>query len=58
MCYSIGWPMPEIAPSRRDVAAYGVLALPLAFGGLPLYIQAPDFFATERGVPLAAASNP
>ncbi len=54
MCYSIGWPMPEIAPSRRDVAAYGVLALPLAFGGLPLYIHAPDFFATERGVPLAA----
>ena len=54
MCYSIGWPMPEIAPSRRYVAAYGVLALPLAFGGLPLYIQAPDFFATERGVPLAA----
>lgn len=25
----------------------------MAFGGLPIYIHAPDFFATERGVPLA-----
>ncbi|MFS4439538.1 MFS transporter [Paracoccaceae bacterium GXU_MW_L88] len=47
-------PMPETALSRRDLAAYGVLGLPLAFGGLPLYIHAPDFFAAERGVPLAA----
>ncbi|MBU3029684.1 MFS transporter [Paracoccus marinaquae] len=46
--------MPETAPSRRNLAAYGVLTLPLAFGGLPLYIHAPDFFATERGVSLAA----
>lgn len=45
--------MPE-ALSRRDLAAYGVLALPLAFGGLPLYIHAPDFYAAMHGVPLAA----
>lgn len=46
--------MPEAGPGRRDLAAYGLLALPLAFGGLPLYIHAPDFFAAERGVSLAA----
>lgn len=46
--------MPEAGPTRRDLAGYGMLALPLAFGGLPLYIHAPDFFAAERGVPLAA----
>ena len=47
--------MPDAAPGRRDLAAYGLLAMPLAFGGLPLYIHGPDFFATERGVPLAGA---
>lgn len=46
--------MPDTAPARRDLAAYGVLALPLAFGGLPIYIYAPDFFAVERGMSLAA----
>lgn len=45
--------MAEAAPGRGDLAAYSLLAFPLAFGGLPLYIHAPDFFATERGVPLA-----
>lgn len=54
MWCNTAWPMPEPTPDRRALAAYGVLALPLAFGGLPLYIHAPDFFAAERGVPLAA----
>lgn len=40
-------------PSRRDLLAYAALALPLAFGGLPLYIHAPDFFATHHGLGLA-----
>lgn len=39
---------------RRQVAGYGVMALPLAFGGLPLYIHAPDFYAAEYAIPLAA----
>ncbi len=46
--------MPETPLTRRDLAGYGVLALPLAFGGLPLYIHAPDFFAAEHAVPLAS----
>lgn len=33
---------------------YGILALPLAFGGIPLYLYAPDFYATEVGLSLAA----
>lgn len=41
-------------PSRRALAAYGAIAAPLAFAGFPLYIHAPDFFAVERGAPLAA----
>lgn len=32
---------------------YGILALPLAFGGIPLYLYAPDFYATEVGLSLA-----
>ena len=37
----------------RDLHAYGVLAFPLAFAGLPLYIHAPDFYVTGQGVSLA-----
>ncbi len=32
---------------------YGALALPLAFAGLPLYIHAPDFYASGAGLGLA-----
>lgn len=54
MSSNIDWLMSDSAPARRELMAYGGLAMPLAFGGLPLYIHAPDFFATEYGVPLAA----
>lgn len=54
MSCNIDWLMPDSGPARRKLMAYGGLAMPLAFGGLPLYIHAPDFFATEYGVPLAA----
>ncbi|WP_157994787.1 MFS transporter [Paracoccus tegillarcae] len=47
-------PAPRAGPSRRDLVAYSIMAMPLAFGGLPLYIHAPDFFAAERGISLAA----
>ena len=33
--------------------SYGLLAFPLAFAGLPLYIHAPDFYAVEYGASLA-----
>lgn len=39
---------------KRDLFAYGGLALPVAFAGLPLYIHAPDYFTTEFGVSLGA----
>lgn len=53
MWCNTAWRMSK-APARRDLMAYGLLALPLSFGGLPLYIHAPDFYAADLGVPLAA----
>ncbi len=38
---------------RRAIAAYAALAIPLSFAGLPLYIYAPDFYATEYGLSLS-----
>lgn len=46
------WPMRD--PSRPALLSYGALAAPLAFGGLPLYIHAPDFYAADLGAGLAA----
>lgn len=37
-------------PSALSAFQYSVLALPLAFAGLPLYIHAPDFYARELGM--------
>lgn len=34
------------------LAQYGLIALPVAFAGFPLYILAPDFYATQHGVSL------
>lgn len=31
---------------------YGALALPLAFAGLPIYVHAPELYASDLGVPL------
>ncbi|MDP5308902.1 MFS transporter [Paracoccus spongiarum] len=45
--------MADDALPRGQVAAYGAMALPLAFGGLPLYVHAPDFYAASHAVPLA-----
>ncbi|MAL80279.1 MAG: sugar transporter [Sneathiella sp.] len=39
--------------TSRALAQYALIALPLAFAGFPLYVLAPDFYATEYGVPLA-----
>ena len=40
--------------SNGALAAYGSLAFPLAFAGIPLYVLAPDFYAAEYAVPLSA----
>ncbi|MDG1286900.1 MAG: MFS transporter [Rickettsiales bacterium] len=38
---------------RKDILNYSLLALPLAFVGLPLYIHAPDFYVTQHGLSLS-----
>jgi len=40
------------AISRLQLVQYSVLALPLAFAGLPIYLLAPDFYATSYQIPL------
>ena len=40
--------------TRPALLTYGALGLPLAFAGLPVYLHAPDFYATSFGLPLAA----
>lgn len=39
---------------RKQIFAYGAFAFPLAFTSLPIYIHAPEFYATEYGVSLAS----
>ncbi|MFT6835000.1 MAG: GPH family glycoside/pentoside/hexuronide:cation symporter [Francisellaceae bacterium] len=36
----------------RDLFSYSLLALPIAFASFPIYILAPDFYASQYGVPL------
>jgi Na+/melibiose symporter-like transporter len=40
--------------ARSQIFQYGFLALPVAFAGFPLYVLAPDFYATNYGISLAA----
>lgn len=40
------------AISKKSLAQYGFLALPVAFAGFPLYVLAPDFYAAQHGVSL------
>ena len=43
--------------TRPDLLLYAALALPLAFAGLPVYLHAPDFYATSYGLSLAALGS-
>ena len=38
------------APSQKLLFCYAVIALPLAFAGLPLYIHIPDFYIRQFGL--------
>jgi len=38
--------------SRKELLCYGLIALPLSFAGMPLYVHAPDYYATNFGVSL------
>lgn len=39
--------------SRTQLLQYGFFAVPVAFAGFPLYVLAPDFYATHHGVSLS-----
>ena len=39
--------------TKTSLYHYGLLALPLSFAGLPLYLHIPDLYATEYGLSLA-----
>jgi GPH family glycoside/pentoside/hexuronide:cation symporter len=38
--------------STKALVQYGLIALPVAFAGFPLYVLAPDFYATHYGLSL------
>jgi GPH family glycoside/pentoside/hexuronide:cation symporter len=38
--------------SRQSLFQYGFVALPVAFAGFPLYVLAPDYYATHHGLSL------
>ncbi|MEJ8472643.1 MFS transporter [Roseibium algae] len=40
--------------SMKNLAAYGLMGFPLAFAGLPVYLHAPDFYATVLGQSLTS----
>ena len=39
--------------SRTRLIQYGFLAMPVAFAGFPLYVLAPDYYATQFGLSLS-----
>ncbi|WP_289034452.1 MFS transporter [uncultured Roseibium sp.] len=39
---------------RKNLFSYGLMALPLAFAGLPIYLHAPDFYAGTLGQSLTS----
>ncbi|MDX1975220.1 MAG: MFS transporter [Rickettsiales bacterium] len=41
------------ALTRTQLMQYAFLAVPVAFAGFPLYVLAPDFYATHHGVSLS-----
>ena len=45
--------MSTAAIPRRQLIQYSFLAVPVAFAGFPLYVLAPDFYATHHGVSLS-----
>lgn len=45
--------MTNPAITTRELLLYGVIALPVAFAGFPLYVLAPDFYATHYGMSLS-----
>lgn len=42
--------MNEAAPAIKSLLNYSLIAVPLAFAGLPLYMHLPDFYTREFGI--------
>ena len=45
--------LPDKSGALWQLGAYGFMAFPLAFAGLPIYLHAPDYYATALGFPLS-----
>jgi glycoside/pentoside/hexuronide:cation symporter, GPH family len=45
--------MSNASLKTTQIMQYGFLAAPVAFAGFPLYVLAPDFYATHQGVSLS-----
>ena len=45
--------MTEATLRSRELWQYSALAMPVAFAGFPLYVLAPDYYATTHGVSLS-----
>ena len=45
--------MNHSAVTQKSLLQYGFIAIPIAFAGFPLYVLAPDFYATQHGLSLA-----
>lgn len=50
---TFGADLKNLAANKINLFSYGILAFPLAFAGIPLYILAPDFYSNTLGVSLA-----
>lgn len=46
--------MSNLKVNKTNLFNYGVLALPLSFAGMPLYIHAPDFYSANLGASLVS----
>ena len=45
--------MKAMAITKTQLIQYGLLGMPVAFAGFPLYVLAPDYYATQHGLSLA-----
>ena len=46
--------MKDLCITSGNLLQYGLLAAPVAFAGFPLYVLAPDFYATKYGISLVS----
>ncbi|MEP3048323.1 MAG: MFS transporter [Roseibium sp.] len=45
---------PPATPAKTAILNYSIMAFPLAFAGLPIYLHAPDYYAVNLGQSLAS----